>query len=339
MFSIVIPLWNKRHTVADTIASVLGQSRQDFELIVVDDGSIDGSSDAVASFRDPRIRMLSQANAGPGPARNAGIEAARHDWIAFLDADDLWLPDHLAELDRIRRRFPGAGLIGTAFVRRGRGEPDPPAGPDPPEIALIDYFEREASGAPVLCASTAAIPRATYAAFGGFGGGLDGEDSAYWARIALERPVAASTRFTAIYRLGTGGLTGQDMWRHRPVPLRRLGDLGPVMALVAERYPGIESAARRAAIDLFVDHRLRLSVRAAARAGDLAALRALPGLHPRRPRFTERLILGLARLPVPLARALYDVGFRAKALGRRLQRRLGPAPPACLDLVAGRHAD
>lgn len=337
MFSIVMPLWNKRHVLADTVASVLGQSWPGFELVVVDDGSTDGSADLVASFDDPRIRMLTQANAGPGPARNAGIEAARHDWIAFLDADDLWLPDHLAELDRIRRQFPQAGLIGTAFVRRGRGDPEPPAGP--PAIALIDYFEREASGAPILCASTAAIPRTTYALLGGFGAGMNGRDSEYWARIAFERPVATSSRITAIYRLGTGGMTDQALYASRHGPLRELSDLGPVMALIAERYPDIASARTRKAVDRFVDYRLRLSVRGAARAGDIAALRALPGLHLRPPRPADRLILALARLPAPLARALYDSGFAAKALLRRLQRKLRPAPPAYFELVAGRHAD
>jgi len=339
MFSIVMPLWNKRHVLADTVASVLGQSWAGFELVVVDDGSTDGSADLIASFSDSRIRILTQANAGPGPARNAGIEAARHDWIAFLDADDIWSPDHLAELDRIRRQFPQAGLIGTAFVRRGRDDPDPPAGPDPPAIALIDYFEREASGAPILCASTAAIPRTTYALLGGFGAGMDGQDSEYWARIALERPVATSSRVTAIYRLGTGGMTDQALYASRHGPLRELSDLGPVMALLTGRYPEIESARTREAVDRLIDYRLRLSVRGAARAGDIAALRALPGLHPRPPGPADRLILTLARLPAPLARALYDGGFAAKALLRRLQRKLRPARPTRFELVAGRHAD
>jgi len=322
MFSIVMPLWNKRHTLAATVATVLGQTWRDFELVVVDDGSTDGGADLLAAFDDSRIRLLAQANAGPGPARNAGIEAARHDWIAFLDADDLWLPDHLAELDRVRRSFPDSGLIGTAFVRRGRGEPDPPARRDPPVIAAIDYFEREASGEPILCASTAAIPRSTYALLGGFGPGLQGQDSEYWARIALQRPVATSSRVTAVYRLGTGGMTDQALHGKRYGPLRRLGDLGPVLALIAEHYPEIASTPKRKAIDRFVDFRLRLSLRGAARAGDFEALRAMPGLYPRSPGAGDRLILAIARLPAPLARACYGLGFGAKALTRRLKRGL-----------------
>ncbi|HEV2816389.1 MAG TPA: glycosyltransferase [Allosphingosinicella sp.] len=322
MFSIVMPLWNKRHTLAATVATVLDQSWRDFELVVVDDGSTDGGAALLAGFGDPRIRTLAQANAGPGAARNAGIAAARHDWIAFLDADDLWLPDHLAELDRVRRLFPDAGLIGTAFVRRGRDELDPPAGPDPPVIATIDYFERQASGAPALHTSTAAIPRTTHEALGGFVDHKQSEDSEYWARIALELPVATSSRVTAIYRLDTGGITDQSRKVPRYGTLRALSDLGPEMALLAERRPGIESARRREAIDRYVDYRLGLSVRIAAREGDVASLRAFPGLYPRPPRPDDRLILAIARLPIPLARALYGFGFRAKALLRRLKRRV-----------------
>lgn len=319
MFSIVMPLWNKGHMVVSTVESVLGQTWQDFELIVVDDGSTDGGADLLKTFDDLRIRILSQANAGPGAARNAGMAAARHDWIAFLDADDLWLPEHLAELDRIRRSSPEAGLIGTAFVRQGRGEPPPPPTPDRPDIGLIDYFASEASGRPILCASTAAIPQGTRAALGGFGDSPTGQDTEYWARIALERPVATSKRVTAIYRLGTGGVTDHAMTARRQNTLSGLSDLGPVMALLADRYPHIACARRREAIDRYIAHRLRLDVRGAARAGDVATLRSLPGLFPHPPRPADRLILALARLPAPVARGLYDLGFGTKRLMRRLR--------------------
>jgi glycosyltransferase involved in cell wall biosynthesis len=322
MFSIVMPYWNKRHVLAATLASVRAQTWREYELIVVDDGSTDGGMALLEQWNDPRVRTVTQANAGPGRARNAGIEVARHDWIAFLDADDLWLPDHLAELDRIRRACPEAGLIGTAFARRGRGEFDSLECADAPEIGPIDYFEREASGAAILCSSTAAIPKSTYEALGGFGDATLGADSEYWARIALERPVAASTRVTAIYRLGTGGMTDKILRSRRLGPLRRLGDLGPVMALVEERSTGLEGAARPPGIDRFIDYRLRLSIREAARAGDIAALRDLPRLHARPPRGADRLILATARLPGPLATALFDLGFEAKALLRSLKRKL-----------------
>ena len=335
MFSIVIPLWNKRNTLAAAVASVLGQSHEAFELIIVDDGSTDGGMDVVDEFDDPRIRKLTQANAGPGAARNAGIEAARHDWIAFLDADDIWLPGHLAELDRIRLACPDAGLIGTSFRRIGPNAVPPPRGRDGPMIGTVDYFGRAARGEWLLCASTAAIPRSSYAALGGFGDSLQGEDSAYWARIALERPVAVSRRITAVYRLGMGGISdAKSAGLGRA--LRQLGDVGATLALLVDRYPGIDCPQMRRGVDRFIDHQLHLCIRHSARIGDFTTLRALPRVCPRPPRLADRAILALGRMP-PLARMVFGVGTRAKALLRLVRQRL-PVTPR-FNLESGGHVD
>jgi glycosyltransferase involved in cell wall biosynthesis len=93
--SVVIPLYNKAESVRATVSSVLRQSYADFELIVVDDGSTDSSGLLVASIEDRRIRVVSQANAGPGAARNRGLAEARGEYVTFLDADDEWEPKFL----------------------------------------------------------------------------------------------------------------------------------------------------------------------------------------------------------------------------------------------------
>jgi glycosyltransferase involved in cell wall biosynthesis len=93
--SVVIPLYNKAESVLAVVGSVLRQSYGDFELIVVDDGSTDSSASLVAGIRDRRIRLLAQANAGPGAARNRGLGEAGGEYIAFLDADDEWEPGFL----------------------------------------------------------------------------------------------------------------------------------------------------------------------------------------------------------------------------------------------------
>lgn len=95
-FSVVIPLYNRADIVGQTIRSVLDQDYQDFEIIVVDDGSKDDPEPVVAAFGDPRIRYIRQANAGGGAARNRGIEEARGRYVAFLDSDDQFLPGKLS---------------------------------------------------------------------------------------------------------------------------------------------------------------------------------------------------------------------------------------------------
>lgn len=95
--SVVVPLYNKAAYIDRCLNSILGQSYADFELIVVNDGSTDGSERAVELRRDRRVRLVSQPNAGPGEARNHGARLAEGRLLAFLDGDDAWHPDYLKE--------------------------------------------------------------------------------------------------------------------------------------------------------------------------------------------------------------------------------------------------
>lgn len=94
--SVIVPLYNREATIGQALRSVLEQSVPPTEVIVVDDGSVDGSAGVVRAFADSRVRYLYQANAGAGAARNRGLEVAEGDWVALLDSDDWWLPTRIA---------------------------------------------------------------------------------------------------------------------------------------------------------------------------------------------------------------------------------------------------
>lgn len=96
--SVIVPLHNKRRTIVRTLRSIQQQTLRDFEVVIVDDGSTDGGELLASGFADQRFRTIAQDNAGPGAARNAGARVAKSDLLAFLDADDEWMPDFLADM-------------------------------------------------------------------------------------------------------------------------------------------------------------------------------------------------------------------------------------------------
>ncbi|QKT04324.1 glycosyltransferase family 2 protein [Ectothiorhodospiraceae bacterium 2226] len=116
LVSVVMPAYNAERFIRQAIDSVIGQDYQNLELLVVDDGSTDGTARVVADYvrRDPRVRLLRQANAGVAAARNAGIAHARGEYIAPLDADDLWFPDMLAL--QVRRLSAESERVGAAYA-------------------------------------------------------------------------------------------------------------------------------------------------------------------------------------------------------------------------------
>lgn len=115
--SVVIPLYNKEKFIVRAVESALSQGPAVREVIVVDDGSTDSGPALATAIRDDRVRLIQQENRGVSAARNAGIEAASGEFLAFLDADDAWLPGYVDELLALMRMFPLAGLYATSHVR------------------------------------------------------------------------------------------------------------------------------------------------------------------------------------------------------------------------------
>jgi len=200
-FSVVVPLYNKQAYVRRCIDSVLAQTLCDYEVLVVDDGSTDGGADLVRACADARIRVIQQANAGVSAARNRGIDEARGQWIAFLDADDGWMPGFLAAVAVASERFPEAGAIYclTAHVRTGRLITAKLAlGTEP---RLVDYFSLFAyDDGPEMNSSCTAIRADVFRRAGSFPLGVRvGEDTDMWLRVAWTTPVVQIPECLAIY--------------------------------------------------------------------------------------------------------------------------------------------
>lgn len=213
-FSVVMPLHNKQPHVARALRSILTQSIADIEVLVVDDASTDRSMDEVATLADPRIRTLRREVPGPGgyAARNLGIEEARCEWVAFLDADDEWAPDHLARYVALIHDRPESAVLGSGWHMHN------PAGlhatwyVDPyyernrergvHVLGFDDYLRAEIAGRRPIWTSVACIRRSVLQAVGGFPAGRTnrGGDVDTWLRcIAYAGGMSWSPHIGATY--------------------------------------------------------------------------------------------------------------------------------------------
>jgi glycosyltransferase involved in cell wall biosynthesis len=215
--SVVIPCFNAEPYIAAAIESVLIQQEAELEVIVVDDGSSDNSAELVRrSF--PQVQLLRQRNAGVAVARNTGIAQARGSWIAFLDADDVWLPGKLQAQRRLLESYPGARMAyGAWHVWSGSD-----ARPTP---ALLAQLEREAAdrvkwqGASgwiypellldcVVWTSTVLAHRSLFDEGGVFDPELRiGEDYDLWLRLSRLTPILRVQAPLALYRMHPSSIT------------------------------------------------------------------------------------------------------------------------------------
>ncbi len=224
--SVIVPLYNKAPYVRRALDSVAAQTFRDFELIVVDDGSTDEGASVVESFGDVRVRLIRQENAGPGAARNRGIKEARGEVLAFLDADDEWLPTYLEEgLRALDTAGPSAAAATCGYFEHPSGASSEamwraraltegvrrvtPETPPALFVSMLAYMS------PCTTVARAESVRR----WGGFYEGrrcLYAEDAHLWMKVLLNEPVTFSLKPLARLHMEASGLS-KNLRGARPV--------------------------------------------------------------------------------------------------------------------------
>lgn len=199
MISVVIPLYNKEQSIPSTLQSVLKQTYQDFEIVIVNDGSTDHSVEEVAKVTDPRIRLIHQNNAGVSAARNRGIEEAKGEYIAFLDADDEWKSEYLRTQYELTQKYPECSVFACNYeFKNTQGKITPTIIRKLPfkgeDGILSNYFEVASCSHPPICSISIMVKKNAIQSIGGFPIGIkSGEDLLTWARLACRYSIAFYT--------------------------------------------------------------------------------------------------------------------------------------------------
>lgn len=197
--SVIIPLYNKSAYIANALDSILKQTYQNYEIIVVNDGSTDNSEKIVKSYIETNpdnIILITQENQGVSVARNTGIKQSKGELIAFLDADDEWDAEYLETIISLREKYPAAGIYATAYYQQ-----DVISGKknliqhkiknNSSRTILSSYFKTISLGPHPIMTSGIVVPKEILENIGGFESGMPlGEDLLLWAKIALYYPVA-----------------------------------------------------------------------------------------------------------------------------------------------------
>lgn len=211
-FSIIIPLYNKEPYIEKALKSVKKQTFEDYELIVVDDGSKDDSAIIAESCLDElwgdnptQVRLIRQNNTGVSTARNNGVDVSHGEYICFLDADDWWEPTFLEEMSQLITNYPDAGIYGTNYTivneTKHKTRIAPIAVEKDFQSGYINYCQVYAKTlAMPLWTGAVCIPRSIFGEFGGFKSHLTlGEDFDLWIRIALKYKVVFLNKVLSNY--------------------------------------------------------------------------------------------------------------------------------------------
>ncbi|MBE0598711.1 MAG: glycosyltransferase family 2 protein [Desulfuromonadales bacterium] len=245
--SVIIPLYNKRPYIGRCLESILSQTVPPAEIIVVDDGSNDGSREVVESYTSPLIRLLVKENGGVSSARNHGIEQATGEFVAFLDADDEWEAGFLETVARLAQRFPQSSVFSTGYRRIYRHTLVEIAalGNGQPEFLIANYFTLAQINS-FITSSNTAVRKEIFAQVGLFAEGAKySEDQEMWVRLALRSPIAYSRQVLATYYCNEGGGLGPKPDRNTLEPpivvqtLRRIIEAEPVQSVQKKELIGL----------------------------------------------------------------------------------------------------
>lgn len=191
LFSIVIPLYNKQQFIERTLQSVRNQTFTDYEIVIVNDGSTDDSEQKVLSVNDLPVRYFRTENRGVSAARNLGIEQARGEFIAFLDADDYWYPHYLQQVAHYICLLPQHVAFGTAVeFECGKRIVTPPyLFPKTGDYEVLNFFEAS-MGQAVFLTSATVLRKSLLEQTGLFDVTIrSGQDTDLWIRVGLLVPV------------------------------------------------------------------------------------------------------------------------------------------------------
>ncbi len=190
-FSVIIPVFNRPHNVRRAIQSVLNQTRSADEIIVVNDGSTDNTLSVLQTFV-PAIRIISQSNKGVAAARNAGIRAAKGNWISLLDSDDEWLPEKLALAEQYIRQHPDCRIFQSEeiWVRNGKR-----VNPKKQHQKYGGYIFKQSLPLCIVSPSAVVIERGLLDEVGLFDEDFPvSEDYDLWLRIAVRNPIGLDAK-------------------------------------------------------------------------------------------------------------------------------------------------
>lgn len=234
--SVLIPCYNAEAFIGQAIESALSQSLPPDEIVVVDDGSNDGSVRAAAAFGE-RVRVISRAHEGVGAARNAALAAAQGDLVAWLDADDVWEPGKLAaQVPRFEDSH--IGLVYGQIRRLGAHKQGPPW---PTTLLEGDIFEQLYLRRNFISCSSVILRRQALIDAGGFDGSVaPAEDIDAWLRVAAQWRVAAVPRVLCRYRIHPQQISGDHAY-----VIRRGLRVREKLAPQFERRTGISFERRR----------------------------------------------------------------------------------------------